>query len=108
MVLTGMTIDTEGNIYLAGSTSTRQLPDNEPTKPASTGSPDAFVTKMKAAGSELIYSTYLGGSDSMLDLQTSGIAIVLGSVYLAGITSSSDFPTVRPLQPAIAGRVTLL
>jgi len=51
----------------------------------------AFVTKFNAAGSALIYSTFLGGTDA-----SSGAAIAVdpaGSAYVAGVTQATDFPT---------------
>src|SRR5262249_3285218 len=52
---------------------------------------DAFVTKLKAGGSGLTYSTYLGGSSSDIGL---GIAVDgSGNAYVTGSTQSSNFPT---------------
>src|SRR5271157_1390616 len=53
------------------------------------GNGDAFVTKINSAGTKLIYSTYLGGSQS--DTATA-LALSNGSVFITGYTSSSDFP----------------
>jgi hypothetical protein len=60
------------------------------------------VTKLDAIGSALVYSTYLGGSDTT----DYGAAIAvdgLGHAYVTGITSAGAFPTVNPLQSALAG-----
>lgn len=52
---------------------------------------DAFITKWSPDGSQVLYSTYLGGSG---DEATGGIAVdSAGSVYVTGRTSSPDFPT---------------
>jgi len=52
---------------------------------------NAFVTKWSADGSQVLYSTYLGGSGGD---RATGIAVdANGSAYITGITSSSDFPT---------------
>jgi hypothetical protein len=56
------------------------------------------VTKLNAAGSALVYSTYLGGSNSsdasLPGDAGNGIAIDdAGNAYVAGYTLSSDFPT---------------
>ena len=62
---------------------------------------DAFVTKFNPTGSALVYSTYLGGSG---DDQGYGIAVdSSGNAYVTGLTSSTDFPTMNPLQPANGG-----
>jgi hypothetical protein len=87
-------LDSSGNAYVTGNT----VSANFPTTPGAfdtTLNPnerfDAFVTKLNAAGSALIYSTLLGGSSG-----TSGNAIAVdtaGNAYVTGATSSSDFPT---------------
>ena len=52
---------------------------------------NVFVTKWSADGSQVLYSTYLGGSARD---GASGIAVdANGSAYVTGVTSSSDFPT---------------
>lgn len=62
---------------------------------------DAFVTKLNATGSGLIYSTYLGGSDFEV---AGGIKVdPMGNAYVTGETFSIDFPTANPLQVANAG-----
>src|SRR5262249_19828860 len=78
----------------------------DPSSPArvyaGTGSgTDAFAAKLNAMGSALVYSIYLGGSDSDW---ARGIAVdSSGNAYLAGSTISTDFPTVSPLQAANGG-----
>ena len=52
---------------------------------------DAFVTKLDATGSGLVYSTYLGGSSADFGY---GIAVDgAGSAYVTGVTDSTNFPT---------------
>src|SRR5256712_9530956 len=58
------------------------------------GGTDGFVTKLNPTGKALLFSTYLGGSDSDQPGLGEGIALVsIGDAYIAGITLSSDFPT---------------
>lgn len=57
---------------------------------------DAFVAKISADGQTLLYATYLGGAGSD---EGHGIAVVAeGAAYVAGKTSSGDFPTLNPFQ----------
>jgi len=66
---------------------------------------DVFVAKLNAAGSALVYSTYLGGAG---DDYGEGIAVdAAGNAYLAGMTDSTDFPTKNPIQAANAGLADL-
>src|SRR5207244_3697637 len=68
---------------------------------------DAFVTGLNAAGSALVYSTYLGGSGNDNDTNPGplgGIAVdSSGNIYVTGITGSSNFPTKNALQATYGG-----
>ena len=99
----GIAVDSEGNAYVTGHTQSADFPIMNPLQAALGGSSDAFVAKLNPAGSALVYSTYLGGSD--LD-QGNGIALdPQGNAYVTGITYSTDFPTMNPLQPGHGGDV---
>ncbi|TYP73299.1 SBBP repeat-containing protein [Paenibacillus methanolicus] len=88
----GIAVDASGSAYVAGFTASTDFP----TTPGAfdttfNASFEAFVTKLNPAGTALVYSTYLGGSGSEQGL---GIAVDLsGNAYVAGFTSSADFPT---------------
>jgi len=59
---------------------------------------DAFVTKLNATGSDLVYSTFLGGQDFDVG---KGIAVnSAGNVFVSGTAASTDFPIVRPVDEA--------
>jgi hypothetical protein len=95
-------VDGDGNAYVTGSTRSTNFPTGSSQQGSNAGHFDAFVTKLNAAGNSLVYSTYLGGSSN--DDYGRGIAIDgAGSVYVAGATGSTDFPTVTAIQPAYAG-----
>ena len=56
-------MDGSGNAYVTGYTAPPTSPPRPaPTRPASGGNDNAFVTKLNAAGTALVYSTYLGGN----------------------------------------------
>ncbi|MBI3303649.1 MAG: PKD domain-containing protein [Deltaproteobacteria bacterium] len=64
------------------------------------GGSDAFVAKINAAGSALLYSTYLGGGE---DEEVGHSAVdACRNAYVPGNTTSSDFPTVNPLQASLS------
>jgi Bacterial Ig-like domain (group 3)/Beta-propeller repeat len=106
---TGIAVDAAGDAYVTGATATLDYvpgtynTNNFPTTPNAFqpnfggGPENAFVTELDAAGSALVYSTFLGGSGA--DSGT-GIAVdAAGDAYLTGTAGSSDFPTVNPFQP---------
>ena len=92
----GIAVDSSGNAYVTGMTASTAYP----TTPGAYQTTlqggnyyggDAFVTKLNADGTALVYSTYLGGTN--VD-QANGIAIdSSGNAYVAGFTSSGNFPT---------------
>ncbi|MGH9178807.1 MAG: SBBP repeat-containing protein, partial [Acidimicrobiales bacterium] len=87
----GIAADGPGNAYLTGQTAAADLPLAGPLQGTRLGASDAFVTKLNPAGTALVYSTYLGGSDA-----ESGLGIALdagGSAYVTGSTASTNFPT---------------
>jgi len=89
----GIAVDGAGCAYVTGRTSSTNFPTTlgaaQPTHPDPDS--DAFVTKLDATGSALVYSTYLGGSDFE---QGYGIAVDgAGSAYVTGVTLSTNFPT---------------
>jgi uncharacterized repeat protein (TIGR01451 family) len=93
----GIALDSDGNIYVAGTTSSTDLPTEDPVQPSSSGEEDVFVAKINAAGDTLVYSTYIGGDE---DDDASGVAVDgNGNAYVTGDTDSTDFPTRNPLQP---------
>ena len=97
----GIAVDTGGSAYLTGQTGSTNFPTASPLQAAKGGGNDAFIAKLNAAGTALVYSTYLGGSS---DDGGYGIAVDTGgSAYLTGITGSTNFPTASPLQAANGG-----
>src|SRR5207245_2575409 len=63
---------------------------------------EAFVAKLNASGSALVYSSYIGGSDQ--EIATAIAADPAGNAYLTGYTQSADFPTTAgALQTTIGG-----
>ena len=94
-------VDEFGNAYVTGKTVSTDFPVFNSMQSTNKGGFDVFVTKYNAAGSALIYSTYLGGSenDGGLDIAVD----VSNNVYLTGFTSSNDFPAIQPYQKNHAG-----
>jgi hypothetical protein len=98
---TTIAVDAQGNAYVGGWTTSSDFPVVGAIQAVSRGQKDAFVAKLDAAGSRLIYSTLLGGT---LDDAVNAIAIDgAGHAYVAGETYSSDFPSKAGFQPLKAG-----
>lgn len=104
---TSIAVDGEGNALVTGTTFSPDFPvfDALPTSVAQT--PDAFVTKVNALGTSLVYSTTLGGADDDSAGAAPGggnIAVDLeGSAYVTGDTGSADFPLQDPFQGTYGG-----
>jgi hypothetical protein len=94
-------VDSAGNAYITGSTFGNDFPIARPLQGTSGGSDDAFVAKLNASGSALVYSTYLGGRSQD---HGRGIAVdSAGNAYVTGETASDDFPTAHPLHGTRGG-----
>jgi hypothetical protein len=99
---TGIAVDSTGQAYITGVTSSRNFPTVNALRSAHAGGfLDAFVAKLNSAGSQLLYSTYLGGTGEDRGLRVAVDAA--GNAYVTGDTDSNDFPTVNPLQPSNRG-----
>ncbi|HHT9110520.1 MAG TPA: SBBP repeat-containing protein, partial [Candidatus Brocadiaceae bacterium] len=97
----GIAVDTAGNVYVTGGTESTNFPTAHALQGSNAGDADAFVAKLNADGSALVYSTYLGGHN---DDNGEGIAVdTAGNVYVTGGTESTNFPTAHALQGSNAG-----
>ena len=109
-------LDANGNAYVTGQTVSTDFPTTaDAFQPAYGGSGDAFVTKLNASASALVYSSYLGGSQQD---QGTGLAIDItgNAAYVTGYTwtqlppdapSPPDFPTTAgAFQPTSGGGPT--
>jgi uncharacterized protein (TIGR03437 family) len=93
----GMVADAAGNVYVTGYTQSTDFPLQSPLQSVNTtNAATGFVAKLNPAGSQLIYSTYLGGGVLQDNSTTRPSAIAVdgsGNAYVTGYTSSSKFPT---------------
>jgi hypothetical protein len=102
----GIAVDTRGRAYVTGYTLSSDFPTQAPLQAVSKDHYDAFVVKLNAQGTALVYATYLGGTGPDI-----GHAIAVdrqGQAYVAGYTESDDFPTTpNALQPVFGGQEAL-
>ena len=112
--VSALSVDSSGNVIATGSTTSTNFPVTAGAFQSFFRGPtslpysvdmffgDAFLLKLKADGSALIFSTYFGGSgdDCAQALATDSA----GNIYIAGFTNSADFPaTANALQKTLAG-----
>ena len=88
---TGIAIDAAGNAYVVGWTVSSDFPVRNAFQSTLRGFPNAFLTKLNATGSDLLYSTFLGGT-SNFDFGTDIAVDASGNAYITGDTASTDFP----------------
>jgi hypothetical protein len=107
----GIAVDAAGNAYVTGATNSADFPTANAPQAVNHGGPaadvnarpgtDAFVAKLSADGSTLVYGTYLGGTANDVG---SAIAVdAAGNAYVIGQTESTDFPIQHALQPTPGG-----
>ncbi len=96
-----VSVDTVGCVYVIGTTDSSDFPLANAFDATLNGEADVFVTKFAVDGQSLLYSTFLGGSDVELGFR---IAVdTAGCAYVAGLTFSSNFPTMNALDTALNG-----
>ena len=105
-VVAGVATDTAGNTYIAGLTFNTTYPVTsggfqQQCTSCQNHIPSVFVTKLNAAGTAQVYSTFLGGSQYS---QPFGVAVDSnGNAVVTGYTQSTDFPVKNPVSTVTAG-----
>lgn len=97
----GIAVDSAGQVLVTGFTDSTDFPTMNPVHGDRAGR-DAFAFKLDASGA-LVYSTYLGGSNSF-DYGEAAAFDSDGNGYVAGATKSADFPVLNARQPVIKGQ----
>jgi hypothetical protein len=88
----GIAVEADGAALITGTTGSSDFPTTPGAYDTTfNGDEDAFVAKLSADGSSLLYATFLGGS--LTDFATGITVDATGMVFVTGITGSSDFPT---------------
>jgi hypothetical protein len=116
----GIAVDSHGNAYVVGTTGSTDFPIKNAFQDQNKNCAvlyvftcsSAFVTKLDAVGSAVVYSTYLGGSGGLCgffcNYGDSGSAIAVDahdSAYVTGYTISTDFPVKNAFQDQPKGQV---
>jgi hypothetical protein len=100
-------VDSSGAAYVAGTTDSNDYPVTpgayqQTLKSSSPYFTDIVVTKIAPGGASLVYSTYLGGTDT--DFAYAIAVDAAGQAHVVGTTDSEDFPTLNALYPSSHGR----
>ncbi len=96
----GVAVDSTGEAYIAGWTTSPHLPTEGAVQAQMVGSTNAFIAKLDLANGTLVYATFLGGST---DDRAMAIAIDKnGEAYVTGVTQSADFPLLNPMSSNLA------
>lgn len=98
---TAIAVDSSGNAYVTGTTTSTDFPTASPFQASNKGGTDVFVMRINSAGSGLVSSTYLGGSGA--DIVKAIAVDASGNAYVTGSTTSTDFPTLNPIQGTYRG-----
>ena len=97
----GIAVDASGSAYVTGSTWSADFPTRNALQANRGGANDGFIVKLNAAGSAVVYATYLGGSEAD---DANAIAVDSdGRAHVTGRTQSTNFPVVNALQAAKRG-----
>ncbi len=100
----GIAVDADGNAFVTGSTNSFGIPRDNAFEPDKKQGSEGFITKLNSLGSEVIFSSYIGGNRG-----DGGTAIAVtpdGGAVFAGTSFSSDFLTKDPIQAANGGGVS--
>ncbi len=102
-------IDSLGNLYVGGSTTSTDFPVVSPVLPkttkAGTSNTWAFVSKFSPDGSTLLYSTYLGGSSGGSDAAYAIAVDSTGNAYVTGEAGTNDFPVTGGAFQTVCGPI---
>lgn len=99
----GVALDLDGNPYVVGWTRSTDFPLLNPFQSTPQGGDyDAFALKLVADGSALAYSTRLGGG--AIDFAYAVAVGRDGAANVAGVTTSTNFPTAQPVQAQSGGQ----
>lgn len=103
---TGIAVDTGYHVYVSGNSAANNYPTVYADDPTYNSNGDIVITCFQPSGTELLYSSYLGGSGKDY---TYGLTYGGGNtMHLTGYSNSSGFPTASPYQDSLNGSVDIV
>ncbi len=96
---TGLALDGQGGLWLSGFTDSADFPVVNAAQPVKDNNRSAFLARLSTADGSVLYSSFFGANraDEFHDIAINAA----GEIYLAGMTNSTDFPTLNPLQSGL-------
>ena len=96
---TGLALDGQGGLLVSGWTDSPDFPVVNAAQPVKDNNRSAFLARLSTADGTVLYSSFFGGnrSDEFHDVAVNAA----GEIYLVGMTDSTDFPTLNPLQAGL-------
>ncbi len=88
---TGIAVDPSGNVVVSGWSDSSNFPITNAVQSFNAGRRDAVITKLDATGTNLLYSTYLGGAQNDMGYRVAVDGA--GAAYVTGPQASTDFPS---------------
>jgi len=113
----GLAVDTNGDAFIAGYTDSTNFPTTNAIYPKLTTTysvefgeypGDAFVAELYPSGSNLVYSTYLGGSNAAISCADAVAIDSSDNAYVVGFTYSTNFPCTNAMQKTFQGTNTTI
>jgi hypothetical protein len=99
----GIAVDSSGSAYITGYTTSSNFHTQSAYQGSRASTEDAFVTKLNAAGSAAVYSTYLGGNQN--DWGNDIAVDSAGAAYITGYTRSTNLAQGSPAQASLGGEL---
>lgn len=93
-------LDAAGNVYIAGSTASTNFPNSSAWQTSNKGGTDGTVSELSADGSQLVFSSYLGGAAT--DYVNSLALNCTAGLVVAGSSQSTNFPSTLGSAPALS------
>ncbi|MEO8611363.1 MAG: SBBP repeat-containing protein [Chloroflexota bacterium] len=100
----GIAVDASGSAYVVGGTQADNFPTVNAYQDTLINNSGGFISRFSPDGTQLLYSTYFGGTSSGGGMESAAFRVALdanGLIYIAGFTADPAFPTVQPLQAAL-------